>query len=280
VIDLKERMKITNHILIGDNNKAVDFQATPNKGGKYTPQYLVMHYTAATEAKGSISWFLNKQAKASAHLIIDRDGTITQFAPFNVITWHAGESEWNGLIGLNKFAVGIELVNGGKLVRVTNGWICPVDKKSVPETDVVIAVHKNEVNENGWQAYTEKQIQTAIEVAALIIKEYELRDVVGHDDIAPHRKTDPGPAFPMASFRSRVTGRKDDKPTIYLTTTDVNIRSGAGTQFPTLTDPLPKNTKVVLFKREGNWSFGEVVGKVNGLNDLEGWIFSKYLIHS
>ncbi len=273
-------MKIQDHFLFDNNNQQVEFRPTPNKGGKLNPEYLVMHYTAATEAKGSISWFLNKQAKASAHLIIDREGTITQFAPFNIITWHAGESEWNGLIGLNKFAIGIELVNGGKLVRGANGWICAVDKKSVPETDVVIAKHKNEVVENGWQAYTEKQIQTAIEVAALIIKEYALRDVVGHEDIAPHRKTDPGPAFPMASFRSRVIGRKEDKPAIYLTTTEVNIRSGAGTQFPPLTDPLPKNTKVILLKRDGNWSFGEVLGEVNGLNDLEGWIFSKYLIQS
>ncbi|HYJ38689.1 MAG TPA: N-acetylmuramoyl-L-alanine amidase [Chitinophagaceae bacterium] len=271
-------MKITDHTLIGDNNKAVDFQATPNKGGKYTPLYLVMHYTATTEARGSISWFLNKQAKASAHLIIDRDGTITQFAPFNVITWHAGESEWNGLIGLNKHAVGIELVNGGKLVRGTNGWICSVDKKAVPETDVVIARHKNEANENGWQAYTDKQIQTSIEVATLIVRTYDLKNVIGHDDIAPHRKSDPGPAFPMGSFRSRVMGRKDNEPKIHFTTTDANIRSGAGTQFPALTDPLPKNTEVIVLKREGNWTFVEVIGKVNGLNDLEGWIFSKYLV--
>jgi N-acetylmuramoyl-L-alanine amidase len=271
-------MKIQNHLLFDNNNQQVDFRPTPNKGGKLSPQYLVMHYTAATEARGSISWFLNKQAKASAHLIIDRDGTITQFAPFNIVTWHAGESEWNGLIGLNKYSVGIELVNGGRLARGTNGWICPVDKKAVPETDVVIARHKNESNENGWQAFTDKQIQTSIEVVTLIVRTYDLKNVVGHDDIAPHRKTDPGPAFPMGSFRSRVMGRKENEPTIYSTTTAVNIRSGAGTQFPTITDPLPKNTEVIVLKREGNWTFAEVIGIVNGLNDLEGWIFSKYLV--
>src|SRR5687767_4497107 len=102
-------MKITDNFLINDQNRQVDFQATPNKGRVFTPQFLVMHYTAATEAKGSTSWFLSKKAEASAHLIIDRDGAITQFAPFNVITWHAGTSQWNGLIGLNKFSIGIEL---------------------------------------------------------------------------------------------------------------------------------------------------------------------------
>ena len=270
-------MKITDHILIGDNNKPVDFHATPNKGGKFTPQYLVMHYTAATLAKGSISWFLNKQAQASAHLLIDRDGTITQFAPFNIVTWHAGASQWNGLVGMNKFSIGIELVNGGRLAKSGIAWICAVDKKSVPESDVIIARHKNELVEFGWQAYTEIQIQTAIEVGALLMKAYDLKDVVGHEDIAPLRKSDPGPAFPMASFRSRIMGRKADEPVVFLTTTDVNIREGAGTQFQTLTDPLPKKTRVEILKRQGNWSFVEVLDDVNGLNDLEGWVFSKFL---
>jgi len=271
-------MKITDHILIDNNNKPVDFQATPNKGGKFTAQYLVMHYTAATLAKGSISWFLSKQAQASAHLLIDRDGTITQFAPFNIITWHAGASQWNGLIGMNKFSIGIELVNGGRLAKTGVAWICPVDKKSVADSDVIIARHKNDSIESGWQIYTEIQLQTAIEVAALIVKTYELKDVVGHEDIAPLRKSDPGPAFPMSSFRSRVMGRKENEQVVFLTTTDVNIREGAGTQFATLTDPLPEKTRVQILKRQGNWSFVEVLEMVNGLNDLEGWVFSKYLV--
>ncbi len=271
-------MKITDHILIGDNNKPLDFQATPNKGGKLDPQYLVMHYTAATEGRGSISWFLSKQAQASAHILIDRDGTITQFAPFNIVTWHAGASQWNGLIGMNKFAIGIELVNGGRLAKSGNAWICAVDRKTVPESDVIIAKHKNDSIESGWQIYTEIQLQTAIEVGALLIKTYDLKDVVGHDDIAPLRKSDPGPAFPMSSFRSRVMGRKDNEQDVFVTTTEVNIREGAGTQFATLTDPLPNKTRVEILKRQGNWSFVEVLDTVNGLNDLEGWVFSKFLV--
>jgi N-acetylmuramoyl-L-alanine amidase len=271
-------MKIQDHFLFDNSNQQVDFKATPNKGGKLNPQYLVMHYTAATQARGSINWFLNKDAKASAHLLIDRDGTITQFAPFNVITWHAGASEWNGLVGLNKFAVGIELVNGGRLAKSGVAWICPVDKKAVPDTDVIIAKHKNDSFESGWQTYSEVQLQTAAEIGALLVKTYNLRDVVGHDDIAPHRKSDPGPAFPMSSFRSKVMGRKENELTISVTTTEVNIRSGPGTQLPTITDPLPKDTEVHVLKREGNWSFVEVIGIVHDLNDVEGWVFSKFLV--
>jgi N-acetylmuramoyl-L-alanine amidase len=270
-------MKITNNFLFDNAHHQVDFQATPNKGRSFTPQFLVMHYTAATEAKGSISWFLSKKAEASAHLIIDRDGTITQFAPFDTICWHAGDSRWNGLVGMNKFSIGIELVNGGRLVKGGTNWICAVDRKAVPDNEVIIARHKNENADSGWHVYTDIQLQVAIEVATLLVKQYGLKDVLGHDDISPFRKSDPGPAFPMGSFRSKVMGRKENDPVLFKTTTELNIRSGAGTQFPTVTKALPKNTNVEVFKRDGNWSFVDVDGTVHGLNDVEGWVFSKFL---
>jgi N-acetylmuramoyl-L-alanine amidase len=76
-----------------------------------------MHYTAATTAASATDWFLRPIAQASAHLLIDKDGAITQFAPFNIITWHAGTSIWHGLIGMNKYSIGIELVNAGRLSK-------------------------------------------------------------------------------------------------------------------------------------------------------------------
>ncbi|HUS01197.1 MAG TPA: N-acetylmuramoyl-L-alanine amidase, partial [Chitinophagaceae bacterium] len=162
-------MQIKNHLLFHDNGNPVSFRATPNKGGRYKPEYLVMHYTAATTAASSINWFLNPVAKASAHLLIARDGVITQFAPFNTVTWHAGKSAWKGLNGLNQFAIGIELVNGGRLAKTGNAWVCPVDQRKVPNTEVVIAVHKNEQNPAPWHQYTAAQLQVAIEVAAALV---------------------------------------------------------------------------------------------------------------
>jgi N-acetylmuramoyl-L-alanine amidase len=272
-------MQIKNHLLFGNDGKQVDFLPTPNKGNRYTPKFLVLHYTAATTAKSAINWLLQPAAQASAHLVIDRDGSITQLAPFNVITWHAGKSRWGGLEGLNKYTIGIELVNGGRLSKIGEKCICPADKKHIADDDIVIATHKNESREAIWQEYTDKQMDVALAVSALLVKNYQLQDVLGHEDISPLRKSDPGPAFPMKSFRSKALGRKNEHQDEYVTSAKVNIRSGAGTIFSLLTEePLPAQTHVTVLKTEGNWSFVEVLDTVNGLMDLEGWVFSKFLV--
>lgn len=270
-------MKIKDHLLFDANGNQVDYHPTPNKRGTYKPQYLIMHYTAVTTAQSTINWFLNRQASASAHLLIDRDGSVHQFAPFNEVCWHAGESHWAGLSGLNKYSIGIELVNGGRLTKVGESYICPVDKKTVPNQEVMLATHRNEQTEHPWHEYTEQQLEVAQEIAAVMAHAYRLKDVLGHDDISPIRKSDPGPAFPMKSFRAKALGRENPTIDEYNTAVDLNIRSGPGTGFPVLTQPLPPNTKVLVMKREGNWSFVEVIDVVHGLMDLEGWVFTKYL---
>ena len=109
-------MKIDNHRLIADNGQPVRYVETPNHGGVMTPEYLVMHYTAGSSAESAVAWLCNPEAKASAHLVIGRDGSITQLAAFNRSAWHAGQSRWAGRNSLNAFSIGIELDNAGKLV--------------------------------------------------------------------------------------------------------------------------------------------------------------------
>jgi N-acetylmuramoyl-L-alanine amidase len=271
-------MQIKNDLLFNDNGSQVNFVPTPNKGGKYKPQYLVIHYTAATTAQSAISWFQNPNAQASAHLLIDRDGVITQFAPFNTITWHAGKSQWKGLNGLNQFSIGIELVNGGRLVKTGDSWVCPVDKRKVPDNEVIQATHKNENREAAWHEYTAEQLEATTQISALLVRTYALLDVVGHDDISPLRKSDPGPAFPMGSIRSKAMGRQDESLDDFVTSALVNIRSGAGTNFSPLTKPLPQGTPVLVLKTEGTWSFVEVLDTAHGVMDLEGWVSTKFLV--
>ena len=108
-------MRIRDHLLEGNN---IDRRDTPNIGGPIEPRYLVYHFTAGRNAKSAVSWLCNRRAKASAHLVVARDGGITQLAPFNIKNWHAGRSHWNGLEGLNSYSIGIEMDNAGRLTRV------------------------------------------------------------------------------------------------------------------------------------------------------------------
>ncbi len=270
-------MKIKNHLLYLNDHTQVSYKPTPNKGGKFTPQYLIMHYTAATTANSAISWFMSPLAQASAHLVIGRDGDITQMAPFNVICWHAGQSKWGNINGLNQYSIGIEMVNAGRLSIVGDKYVSKIDKVTIKETDVLLATHKNETRPDAWHEYTPKQIDACINVAAALVGNYALKDILGHEDVSPGRKSDPGPAFPMNSFKSKALGRKDEFADTYITVAELNIRSGAGTSFSTITNPLPTGTKVLVLKREGNWSFVEVIDFVHGIMDLEGWVASKYL---
>jgi N-acetylmuramoyl-L-alanine amidase len=199
-------MKIANHRLI--DGEAVTFAATANQSVGIRPLYLVMHYTAGLGLDGTVAWLRNPAAKASAHLVIGRDGRIVQMVAFNRKAWHAGLSRWGDIEGLNAYAIGIELDNAGRLQRRGDGaWVHPASGRVVPASDVIEAQHKAEARPAGWHAFTAAQLSAAATVARVLHGRYGFIDVLGHDDIAPGRKVDPGPAFPMGSFATQVMGR-------------------------------------------------------------------------
>ena len=273
-------MKIVNHRLCHQDGTPYPCVASPNKGGKMQPRYLIMHFTAGRGFDSAVKWLSNPQAKASVHLVLGRDGQMTQLVPFNIVAWYAGVSAWQGVTGLNSASLGIELDNAGQLEREGGRWRTWF--KEVYPDDVLEAVHKhNPLGDapSGWHIYTPSQIDAALEVAVVLVHHYGLRDVVGHEDIAPKRKSDPGPAFPMASFRARVLGRAEDEETRdrYETTAELTIRSGPGTQHPPLPgSPLPPGTRVQVFATHDGWRQVDVLSVVNGVMDLEGWVHSRY----
>lgn len=199
-------IEVKRHLLY-DENAQVVFKRTPNGGGSLKPLYLIIHYTAGTTAAGAIGWFEKPEAKASAHLVIDRNGDITQMMEFNKKTWHAGKSEWADLAGLNSYSIGIELVNAGKLTQTASGRWKSWSGTELPDDEVLVATHKNETQPAGWHAFTERQIETAVEVGIALNSTYGFLDVLGHEDISPRRKVDPGPAFPLLSVQSKIMGR-------------------------------------------------------------------------
>jgi len=277
-------MKIRNHRLVDNNNDNIAFVASPHVGGGIQPRFLVIHYTAGSTAAGCISWFQNPASKVSAHLVIARDGSITQMVPFNRLAQHAGPSQWGSLNGLNRHSIGIELDNAGQLTRSGGQWVSPISRRSYPDAEVTVANHRNDPPGTapcGWHAYTEAQLDATHEASLALANHYALIDILGHDDIAPTRKRDPGPDFPMASMRARVLGRGDDLGERYRTTAELNVRSGAGTEFSLQPgSPLPVGTEVDVLARNGVWWQIDVNGAANGVTDIVGWCHSKFLATS
>ena len=202
---------IVNHILQKDG-KPVPQKPTPNKGGVIQPSILVMHFTGADNAAGSTSWLCDPRSKVSAHLVLDQAGNVVQLAPFNRVCWHAGPSKWGKVTAINSNSIGIEMANCGPLKKMADGtYRAELAKKTFQPGEVVIAGHKNNPKVViGWDDFPAAQVLASAEIMAAIVSTYGIKEgnVVGHDDIAPLRKVDPGPAYPFARVKSLAFGRK------------------------------------------------------------------------
>lgn len=181
----------------------VPYRESPNGSGIIKPRFLVIHFTAGFY-EGSISWMTQKQSGVSAHLCIGEEGEVTQLAPFNRRCNHAGQSVWKGVQMLNGHSIGFEIANLGQVTGVPGSYRW--GSRAIPDNRVMRAAHRNGGPVVGWQTYTPQQIQTTTEAARAVCRTYGIAEIVGHDDIAPKRKTDPGPAFDMPAFRKAVLG--------------------------------------------------------------------------
>jgi len=192
-------MVITNHILHG-----VEFKQTPNiSGERITPKYLVIHYSASGTLAGTVRHLTKKGSGVSAHLVIGRDGKVVQLASFDQRAWHCGKSEWMGETDLNDMSIGIELVNWGKLEHDELGfrsWLLEgiVDEQAAQG-------RSRTTGENAWwHTFTPEQLKSCFQVAEVLVRAYQLTDILGHEDIAMPRgrKLDPGPLFPLDELRA------------------------------------------------------------------------------
>lgn len=126
---------------------------------------LVLHYTGMPSAQAALTRLTDPVAKVSAHWLIGEDGSITALVPETMRAWHAGVSFWRGAEDVNARSIGIELVNPG--------------------------------HEFGYRPFPERQMTALVELATDIIARHAIpaRNVVGHADVAPRRKMDPGELF-------------------------------------------------------------------------------------
>lgn len=137
----------------------------PRKKG-LTADMLILHYTAMSCGKKAVDWLCNPESKVSCHYLIDEDGSITQMVSENERAWHAGISSWAGETDINSCSIGIEIQNMGHALE------------ELPE-------------------FPEAQMHAVEQLSLDIINRNNIRPerVLGHSDVAPGRKVDPGEAF-------------------------------------------------------------------------------------
>ncbi len=268
-------MEIKDHILYGKNVKKMI--PSPNHGGEFKEgdlDTIVIHYTGGPY-KQSINTLTNPRVRASAHVVVDRDGSVTQLVPFNLIAWHAGKSYYRGRTGFNNFSIGIEIVNSGPLTKSGNVFRSWYGEAFSP-TEVIEAVHRNETRPRYWHIYTPEQIETVTELSQLLIETYGLKYILGHEEIAPGRKLDPGPAFPLDKLRDRLLGTHRDETGApeppqagRIIAKSLNIRLKPSTTAPLVARPLTKGTKVIIKDEHNGWYKVAVT--------VEGWVFGKYV---
>ena len=176
---------------------------SPNIGGPLEPRAIVLHYTAMPDMDRVERWLCDPASEVSAHLIVGQDGEARQIVPFDRIAWHAGRSRWGSIEGLNRCAIGIELMNLGWLDRFEPQGCTREDLDfCLPLGEVTLARHANGGAVRAWQRFPEAQLEALDSIVAALRAAYPaIADILGHDEIAPDRKEDPGPAFPMGRYR-------------------------------------------------------------------------------
>lgn len=138
-------------------------------------QHIILHYTHSDFTSTMKAFTSTRdEYQVSAHYVITRDGTIIYIVPEDKRAWHAGDSYWNGSEDLNSTSIGIEIINTG--------------------------FTKNGLGKRQWHPFTYKQISSLGKLCQGITNKYNIhpQHVLGHADIAPHRKHDPGILFPWS----------------------------------------------------------------------------------
>ena len=129
-------------------------------------KFIILHYTGMKNEISALKRLCNKKSKVSAHYFIRENGKIINLVPDLYEAWHAGKSQWKNLESINKYSIGIEISNPG--------------------------------HENGYKNFSSKQIFSIKKLLKFLITKYNIKhhNILGHSDIAPSRKKDPGEKFP------------------------------------------------------------------------------------
>ena len=155
-------------------NYSPNFDSKKRKANQI--KYIIFHYTGMKREISAINKLTNEKSKVSCHYLIKNNGEILTLVPDLYSAWHAGISFWNNHKLLNKYSIGIELSNSG--------------------------------HEHKYKNFSKKQINSLLKLSKILIKKYKIKPYyfLGHSDIAPDRKKDPGEKFPWKYFSKNKIG--------------------------------------------------------------------------
>ena len=156
-------------------NYSPNFDSIKRKSSQI--KFLIFHYTGMKKESDAIKRLTNIQSEVSSHYLIKKNGDIVVMVPDLYVAWHAGKSSWKSYKSLNKNSIGIEISNPG--------------------------------HEYNYINFSKKQILSVLYLSKSLIKKYKIQssNVLGHSDIAPFRKKDPGEKFPWKHLAKLGVGK-------------------------------------------------------------------------
>ena len=155
-------------------NYSINF--TTPKRSKKKIKFIIIHYTGMKTESSAIKRLQDPKSKVSSHYYIKKNGTILNLVPDLYEAWHAGVSNWKNFKSLNKYSIGVELTNPG--------------------------------HQHGYKNFTKKQIFSLKKLLNYLLRKYKIskKCILGHSDISPSRKKDPGEKFPWRMLAKNKMG--------------------------------------------------------------------------
>lgn len=247
---------------------------TSKMGGSLQPRFIVLHASGFTTLDTTLSLLEDPNLTYSMHLIVGRDGRVVQAVPFTQQAWHCGNSRWGQARGLNGYAIGIEMVNGGRLYQVGDKFRTWFGHK-VPLGEVF--AHGSTT----WHAYPETQIYTVLELCRTLGKYYPIEAVLGRDEVSTKSVTGPGPAFPMQMFQDIFSDRARDTHSALCTVHPAPLHVAPDLCSPQIDMPLLTRALVTQEgDAPGGWAYicaHEMSGEV--IDSVSGWVRRQNLDH-
>ena len=143
---------------------------SPKKRSSKEIKFLIFHYTGMSKEYNALKKLTKIQSEVSSHYFIKKNGDIILLVPDLYVAWHAGKSSWRKYSSLNKYSIGIEISNPG--------------------------------HQFNYRKFSQKQLNSILKLSRCLIKKYNIKpeNILGHSDIAPNRKKDPGEKFPWENL--------------------------------------------------------------------------------